>query len=183
MFLDESGLLLAPLVRRGWALRGCPPQFKYKAGHREKVSVAAALWLPPRRDRLGLTFQTRINGYFSNVEVAEFLEECVLGLDAPLLLLWDNGGMHTGGPINDLVEQSAGLLERAPLPAHAPELMPVEQVWMWLKFDRLDNFAPRDALHLNEVATTELLAAQKNEPLLRRLWHNSDLPLPRALLS
>lgn len=63
LLIDESGLLMAPLLRRSWALRGHPPESKYKAGHREKVSVAAALWLPPLRDRLHLAYQTLINGY------------------------------------------------------------------------------------------------------------------------
>src|SRR5262249_15473244 len=31
MLLDESGLLMAPLLRRSWALRGCPPESKEKA--------------------------------------------------------------------------------------------------------------------------------------------------------
>jgi hypothetical protein len=40
LFLDESGLLMAPLLRRSWALRGHPPESPYKKGRREKVSVA-----------------------------------------------------------------------------------------------------------------------------------------------
>src|SRR2546430_1105874 len=47
LLMDESGLLMAPLLRRSWALRGHPPKSKFKAGPREKVSVAAAFWLPP----------------------------------------------------------------------------------------------------------------------------------------
>src|SRR5206468_8114949 len=38
-FFDESGLLMAPLLRRSWSPRGEPPKIKEKAGHREKVSV------------------------------------------------------------------------------------------------------------------------------------------------
>src|SRR5512142_2499682 len=49
---DESGLLMAPLLRRSWAPRGHPSESKYKAGRREKVSgrggvVAAAVAGPP----------------------------------------------------------------------------------------------------------------------------------------
>ena len=36
LLLDESGFLMAPLVRRGWALRGQPPALEQKVGHREK---------------------------------------------------------------------------------------------------------------------------------------------------
>ena len=63
--IDESGLLMAPLVRRTWAPRGRTPDLVQQGGgHHEKVSVAAALWLSPRRDRLGLYFKTLVNGYF-----------------------------------------------------------------------------------------------------------------------
>src|SRR5215213_4418181 len=126
MLLDESGLLMSPLRRRSWALRGHPPQMKQKAAHREKVSVAGALWLTPLRDRLALSFQTLVNGYFSNVEVAEFLSGALQWLSEPLVAIWDGGSMHKGGPINELVAQSNGRLDLELLPAHAPMLNPVE---------------------------------------------------------
>src|SRR5512142_843163 len=180
---DESGLLMAPLLRRSWAPRGHPSESKYKAGRREKVSVAAALWLPPLRDRLHLAYQTLINGYFSNVEVAEFLGCAVQGLPGPVIAIWDGGSMHKGDPIRALVEESQGHLDIEPLPAHAPELMPVEFLWRWLKYGRLGNFAPRDAHHLNEAMVRELDAIRDNQVLLSSFFHQSDLPLPRALLT
>ncbi len=59
--IDESGLMMAPLVRRTWALRGQTPELAQEGGRRQKVSVAAALWLSPRRDRLGLFSRTLVN--------------------------------------------------------------------------------------------------------------------------
>ena len=181
--MDESGLLMAPLVRRSWAPRGQPPVLRQKANHREKVSVAAALWLSPQRDRLGLAFQTLVNGYFRNEEVADFLGYAVPALGGPVVVIWDRGTMHKGGPINDLVRDSRGQLELEPLPAHAWDLMPVEQLWSWLKYSRLCNFAPRDAEELNQRAVAELAALQKDQQLLRSFFHASSLPLPRTLLS
>jgi transposase len=64
--IDESGLMMAPLVRRAWAPRGQTPSLAQAGGHREKVSVAAALWLSPRRDHLGLSFHTPADGYFDS---------------------------------------------------------------------------------------------------------------------
>lgn len=181
--MDESGLLMAPLRRRSWALRGQPSESKHKAGHREKVSVAAALWLTPSRDRLQLAFQTLVNGYFTNVEVAEFLDGAVQGLDAPVIVIWDGGTMHKGDPIRALVAQSRGRLDIEPVPAHSPELIPVEPLWRWLKYDQLCNFTPRDADHLNGAVVRELEAAREDQVLLRSFFHDSALPLPRTLLS
>ena len=183
LLMDESGLLMAPLVRRSWALRGQPPVLKQKARHREKVSVAAALWLTPSRDRLGLAFQTLVNGYFNNEAVADFLEAALQGLDEPIIVIWDGGTMHKGHPIKKLVAESGGRLDLEPLPAHAPELMPVEQLWTWLKYSRLCNFAPEDAYQLNEVVIRELDAIREDQVRLRNFFQASDLPLPRALLS
>src|SRR3954469_13643807 len=108
LLMDESGLLMAPLLRRSWALRGETPEQEQKAGHREKVSVAAALWLPPARDQLHLAYQTLVNGYFSNVEVAEFLRCAVEGLPAPVIAIWDCGTMHKGPPIREVLEEAQG---------------------------------------------------------------------------
>src|SRR5438874_743334 len=115
LWMDESGLLMAPLLRRSWALRGQSPEQKQKAGHREKVSVAAALWLPPTRDRLHLAYQTLVNGYFTNVEVAGFADAAVQGLAGPVIMLWDGGTMHKGGPIREVLERSQGRLDIEPM--------------------------------------------------------------------
>src|SRR5262245_54647218 len=90
--------MMAPLLRRSWALRGHPPASRYKANHREKVSVAAALWLSPERDRLRLSYQTLVNDYFNNVEVADYLRYVVLALPEPVIVIWDGGTMHQGDP-------------------------------------------------------------------------------------
>jgi transposase len=124
-----------------------------------------------------------VNGYFSNVEVAQFLSGALQWLTEPLVVLWDGGTMHKGGPISELLAQSTGRLGLEPLPAYAAKLNPLEQVWAWLKYDRLPNFAPRDAHHLNETVCRELDAIREDQERLRNFFHASDLPLPRALLS
>jgi transposase len=183
MFLDESGLLMAPLRRRSWAPCGHPSLCEEKAGHREKVSIAGAMWLSPTRERLSFAYQTLVNGYFNNEEVAEFVSGALQWLTTPIVLVWDRGNMHKGGPINQLVAQSEGRLELEALPAHAPKLNPVEQVWTWLKYSRLCNFPPRDAKHLNEMVIRELDPIRENQKHLRHLFQGSILPLPRALLT
>ena len=100
MLIDESGLLMAPLLRRTWAPKGETPVLHQQGAHRQKVSLCAALWLSPRWERLGLFCRRLVNGYFDNTQVALFLEGLLAKLKGQrLIVLWDGGTMHKGAPI------------------------------------------------------------------------------------
>lgn len=181
--IDESGLLLAPLVRRSWAPRGHPPILLQRGRQHEKISVAAALWLSPRRDRFGLFSKTLINEYFNNFYIAAFIEALFLETSDPLVVLWDGGQNHVGDPIRGLQEACGSQLILERLPPYAPILNPVEQVWSWLKYGRLCNFAATDAWDLDRRVVAELMAVQEDQSLLCGFFCASELPLPCALLS
>ena len=183
VLLDESGLLMAPLVKRTWAPRGHRPELLQKGKHREKVSLAVALWLSPKRDRLGLIYRTLVNDYFNNVRVASFLEVVLRELPASLVVLWDRGNMHKGDPIRYLRACFANRLSLEELPAWSPTLNPVEFLWGWLKYDQLYNFAPRDARELDGRVVAELMRIRDDQEFLKNLFHESELPLPRTLLT
>jgi transposase len=181
--IDESGVLMAPLLRRTWAPRGRTPRLVQHGGPRRKVSVAAALWLPPRRQRLGLFHRALVDAYYNNARVASFLEELLGELGGRWVVVWDGGPMHGGDPIRALLGRLGDRLCLEPLPAYAPMLNPVEPLWSWLKYGRLCNYAPHDVTELHRAVTGELDAIARDQDGLRSLFHASDLPLPRALLS
>ena len=52
VFLDESGFLLAPLVRRTWAPSGRTPAHYQRGRNHKKVSAVAALCVSPERDQV-----------------------------------------------------------------------------------------------------------------------------------
>ncbi len=181
--IDESGLLMAPLARRTWSPRGRTPELVQKSGTREKVSVAAAVWLSPTRDRLGLYSHTLANGYFDSWYMAAFLEAMLKDLTGRFVVVWDGGPMHKGDPIRDLMGHFADRLDLERLPPYAPMLNPVEPLWSWLKWGRLSNFAPKDAQEIETRTVAELAKVCEDQTFLRNLFHASDLPLPLALLS
>jgi transposase len=181
--IDESGLLMAPLARRTLAPRGQTPELVQKSGTREKVSVAAAVWLSPGRDRLGLYTHTLANGYFDSWYMAAFLEAMLKDLAGRFVVVWDGGPMHKGGPIRDLMRHIADRLDLERLPPYAPMLNPIESLWSWLKWERLSNLGPKDATELDARVIAELAKVREAQTFLRNLFHASDLPLPRALLS
>jgi transposase len=99
------------------------------------------------------------------------------------VVVWDGGGPHKGEPIRDLERDLAGGLWLERLPAYGSELMPVEQVWTWLKYDRLPNFAPLTVAELDAAARRELARAGRSQALLDSFFHGSRLPRPRALIT
>jgi putative transposase len=183
MLWDESGLLMAPLVRRSWSRRGHTPELLQKGRHREKVSVAAGLWLPPSQDRLGLWSRTLVNEYFDHERVAAALEAVARVLRNRVVVVWDGGTLHKGEAIRALCRVRPGRFRFELLPPYAPMLNPVEPLWSWLKFGRWSNFAPRDAEHLNSVLVPELAALKRNQGRLVNFFMASELPPPRKLLT
>ena len=91
--------------------------------------------------------------------------------------------MHKGEPIRALEAHFADRLSLEALPPWAPMLNPVEPLWSWLKWDRLSNFAPRDVGELDQRAVAELTTKANDQVFLKNLFHASELPLPRTLLS
>jgi transposase len=181
--IDESGLLMGPLLRRTWSPKGHTPATAQGGTHRQKVSVAAAVWLSPRRDRLGLYFHTLADGYFNNWYVTAFVEAMLRDLAGRFVVVWDGGPMHKGEPIRALEERFADRLTLERLPPWAPMLNPVELLWSWLKWERLSNFAAHDVSELDGRVVAELATKRNDQGFLKNLFHASELPLPRTLLS
>lgn len=173
---------MAPLVRRTWALRGQTPLLLQRSRHREKISLAAALWLSGDGEPRRLSYRSLTDGYFNNLAVAAFLDDLVEQTDRPLTVVWDGGTMHKGEPIRNLLARRRGQLQLERLPPYAPMLNPVEQLWSWLKHGRLCNFAPLTAQDLHRAIRHELHCAQRTKSRIQSLWLACDLAPERTLL-
>jgi transposase len=186
IFVDESGLLMAPLVRRTWALRGHRPVLQQRGRHREKVSVTGAYWWAPQplrqRSSLGFYFETLSDAYYNSERTAAFVTRLMREIPERIIVIWDGGNMHKGNPVREAVERFKPRLHLEQLPPYAPKINPVEQVWSWLKYGRLCNSAPRNAAELNRAVHRELAGIVDDQSFLLNMWHRSDLPVPQALL-
>lgn len=154
--IDESGSLMAPLVRRTWAPKGKTLELAQRGRTHEKVSAAAAVWLSPSRDRVGLFARTLVNGYFDNWTSAAFLEALSKELPGRVVVIWDGGSMHKGDPIDQLQGLMADRLCLEKFPPYSPQLSPVEPVRGWLKYSQLCNFVLRDAIELDGRVVAEV---------------------------
>ena len=173
--IDESGFLMSPLVRRTLAPQGKTPVLKTKAAHREKVSLTAALSISPRRGRLGLYWRTYPRQFVNNERAAAFLRYVLRHLRGNVIVVWDGGTMHKGGPIANVLRDYPRLsLER--LPPYAPELNPVEFLWNHLKYGVLANFVPNDVFQLDAVLKKHLKRAKRTSARLQSFCESSTLP-------
>jgi len=173
--IDESGFLMSPLVRRTLAPQGKTPVLKTKGAHREKVSLIAALSISPRRGRLGLYWRTYPRQYVNNERAAAFLRYVLRHLRGNVIVVWDGGTMHKGGPITKLQEDYPRLsLEK--LPPYAPELNPVEFLWNHLKYGVLPNFVPDDIFRLDAAVKKHIKRAKRSSARLYSFLESCELP-------
>ena len=106
-----------------------------------------------------------------------FLEAMLRDLPGRFVVVWDGGTMHKGEPIRELEAQFADRLSLERLPPFAPTLNPVEALWSWLKYSRLNNFAPRDPAELDGRVVAELSAVRTDQAFPRSLFRASELPI------
>lgn len=172
---------MAPLVKRTWARRGNRPVLKQKGKHREKVSLAVALALSPRRTHLELYYTTLVNAYFNNEKIVGFLEALLRAIPRNIVILWDRGNMHRGDPIRAALARFWPRLILETLPPWAPMLDPAEPIFSWLKNGQLSNYSPTNAWELQGRIHEEIDAIRDDQDALINFWHASKLPLPKPL--
>jgi len=162
VLIDESGALLAPLLRRSLAPAGQTPVLATPGGHHQKVSLTAALSLSPLQQKLNLYFQTWPNLYVDPELSALFLRGLLHHLRGPVIVLWDRGPMHRGEALRQLQQQYPRLMLEE-LPPYAPDCNPVEWLWKYIKWDQLANYCPCSITELDQ-RLQELLQQAKADP-------------------
>jgi transposase len=175
VFSDESGFLLLPLVRRTLAPCGRAAPLAHRAGHRDKVSVAAALTLSPCRGHVNLYYQTYPGGYVNVEAYARFLRGMLWRMDHPVVLVHDRGNMHRGDPVRELMSDFPRRIDLNLLPPYAPELNPVEQLWNFAKDKELSNFVPHDVAEANAGVTRLMDRVRHDQHRLRSFYRATPL--------
>jgi len=171
-FVDESGFLLIPTVRRTWAPRGKTPLL-YHSCRRDRISTISALTVSPRQTRLGLYVRFHEKN-LTGIEVLDFLRQLRRHLRRPIVLLWDGGPIHRRKIVQDYIARNRHRLHVYRFPAYAPELNPDEYVWTQSKA-RLANDAPNDVEELNADLRAALTRIGNSQSLLWACLHQSTL--------
>ena len=175
VFLDESGFMLAPVIRRTYAPRGHPPICKVADPH-GKLSVIGAMTISPQRRHFGFRFDMLDdNANYRGETVVPFLEKVWRKISGPMVLLWDAIPIHRANPVMHFL-RSHGRIVSELFPRYAPDLNPVDKIWFYVKFDRLPNFAPPRLSDLRDHVKREFRRLQHHPEILKSLFQMTNLP-------
>jgi transposase len=172
LFIDESGFLLIPSVRKTWSPVGQTPIVHHRYCH-DRISAISGISVSPRRFHCSLYCQL----YEDNIqgeEVASFLRHLLRQIRGHLIVLLDNGAIHRGDPVQEILARTRRL-HLVPFPAYAPQLNPDEGVWNHLK-RLLSNGRPETQAELMDVLANEICRLAESPDLLRGCIQQSELP-------
>lgn len=172
VFIDESGFLLIPPVRKTWAPRGQTPVIHHRYRH-DRISAISALSISPKHRRFGLYFHFLEKNILGG-DAAVFLRHVLRHLRGNVIVIWDNARIHRCQPVRDLCGRYPRLhLEL--LPPYAPELNPVEAAWSYAK-GRLANGRPDEKSELHQNLLEIFSRCTHSQRHLRGFIRKSDLP-------
>jgi transposase len=175
VFLDESGFMLTPTVRRTLAPRGQTPVLPARQRH-DRISAISCLTLGVRAEQPELYFELMPAGLnVTAADIVAFLNELRREVPGPLTVIWDRHNIHSRSRLVKewLVRHEDVVLED--LPAYAPTLNPDEMVWAWVKYGRLCNLTPADVRELRDHLHSELEWAVFDRELLAGFFNHAHL--------
>jgi transposase len=177
VFLDESGFMLTPTVRRTLAPRGQTPLLRSWDRH-DRISAISAITVSPSRRRLGLSYRllpddTNVRGE----DTVAFLRELRRQLPVPMTVLWDRGNVHDRSKAVRAYLAEHPAIETEPFPSYAPEANPDEGVWGHTKHGRLANFTPEDTTALRAALVEELERLHRRPDLLASFIRHAEIPI------
>jgi len=175
VFIDETGFLLHPLVRRTWSPRGQTPVLRPRVRHRRRVSAIGGVSISPGRRRLGWYLRFHVDLGIRQEEVVAFLRHLLRHLHGCVVVVWDRLGAHKGRKLRQWLRRGRRLhLEF--LPPYAPELNPIEYGWAYLKGGALANYCPDDVDELHDTVRAAAQSVRKQQDLLRSFVRGTKLP-------
>lgn len=175
VFLDESGYMLTPTVRRTWAPRGQGAILDCW-DRRDRLSAISCLTLSPRTSRLNLYFQILPYNVHGE-DVVTFLRHLKRMVTGPLTVLWDRGPVHKKSKVVRAYLAKHPEIVTEELPTYAPQLNPDELVWSWSKYGRLANLAADNTDELAERVIDELVYLKQHPELLASFVDKTELKL------
>src|SRR5262245_5877412 len=176
-FVDETGFMLNPVVRRTFAPRGRTPVTRVIDPH-ARISVIGAITVDPGRRRVGLVYNMLgDSANFRGPGIACFVRKLHKEIGGgPLTILWDRITIHSCEEVERCLKGASGVVAEA-FPPYASKLNPADGIWGYVKYGRLPNYTPPDLDELRATVTGELDRLRQEEGLLKSFILHTKLPL------
>jgi transposase len=175
VFLDESGFMLTPTVRRTWAPQGQTPLLSCW-DRRDRLSAISCITVSPQRARFNFYFTLLPDNTNAKAQdIVAFLRSLKHQLGGPFTVIWDGSRIHARARLVKKHLAKHPEIHEETLPGYAPELNPDEGVWGWTKYGRLANLAARDTLELRQRIQQEFKTLKTNRHLLGSFVHEANL--------
>jgi transposase len=171
LYGDESEALTHPYLARAWAKSGADLRVP-APGQARKVAILGSLDHRTRRLIVHTSPTKRSSDFIAHLEQIDHLYGPQPGRQTkPVVLVEDNGPIHTSKRALDALSARAHWLTVEWLPKYAPELNDIETVWRNLKAHHLahQTFANADALdHAIHHAVSDLNRERMTIPLAKQ---------------
>lgn len=175
-FLDESGFLLTPLVRRTLAPRGQRVVLRCSARH-DRISTISCVTLSPQAMRVGLYFQLLLNRNVHGEEVVEFLKYLTGQVPGEWTVVWDRSKIHSRSSVVRAWLNQHPQVVVEDFPPYDPDANPDEWVWSWAKYGKLCNLCPADIDELFDHVMVALHNLKHEQHLLASFVMEAGVPL------
>ena len=175
VFLDESGFLLTPTVRRTLAPRGRTPVLD-GWDRRDRIPALSCITVSPVRARPNLYFELLPDDENVTAEdIVRFLARLRRRLGR-LTVVWDRSNIHSRAKAVKawLLDEPEVVVED--FPGYTPDLNPDEGVWSWAKYGRLPNLAAEDTDWLRDFLWEGLEPLKHRPDLLNGFIRETQLP-------
>jgi transposase len=176
VFIDESGFMMEPTVRRAYTRRGRRLVHRVADKH-GRISAIGAIMVSPLQDCIKLQYRLLAdNVNFQGSTAAQFLRTLRTDLAAPMTVFWDQIPIHSCSEVDEYLETEPDVVIE-PFPPYAPEINPADGIWRYTKYSRLANYCPPDLFVLRRRITGELNRLQGLPELLKSFIRFTKLPI------
>ena len=175
-FLDESGFMLTPLVRRTLAPRGQRIYMRAWEKH-DRISVISCVTLSPQAMHVGLYFRLLVNQNAHGEDIRDFLEYLTRRVPGEWTVVWDRHKIHSRSSVVQewLAKHPRVVVED--LPPYDPQNNPDEWVWSWAKYGKLCNLCPADLAELYDYVLNALKDLKHDHYMLASFVVNAGVPI------
>lgn len=165
-FQDEAGVSVNAVMGKTWAPKGKTPIVKL-SGNRGGICVSSAV-SPAGR----LVFRVE-KDTVNSATFIDFLDKIrKQHKNRKVIVIADRARPHIAGVVADYAEANKKSFAIYYLPPYSPELNPDENVWSYLKSNKLKSHQAKSKKELKDITVSAMKSIQRRPTLLQSFFYN-----------